>query len=131
METSIIPINDIGCIDDIAYKNPRFVGMVQVNSNKTATNLKTNAVVEYPTHTVPLNFTKEFCWYLHDRGHSFSGLLLVLARDKIACNDLDCENQTFRTNETTKVIPSLYELPASTSKNGQTLKQKVPHQARI
>lgn len=50
------------------------VGMVQVYKNKTATSLKTIAIVTYPVHNVPFNCSRKWRWYVFDLGHTSVGV---------------------------------------------------------
>lgn len=47
-----------------------FLGMLQVYSDKTVTNLKAAATVAYAAHIVLLNFIKDFQMFLINRGHT-------------------------------------------------------------
>lgn len=46
-------------------------------SDKTATTLKTNAIVSNPVHVVLFNFMKELCRCITDHGHTIPELLSV------------------------------------------------------
>lgn len=64
-------------VESESDKKPRFAGMVQVYTDKTATTVKAFATVTYPVRVTLLNFTNELRRYLSDNGHTFAGLLLV------------------------------------------------------
>lgn len=63
--------------ESICDKISNSVRKVEVYSDKTATKLKENAIVEYPVHVVLLIFTKGFRRYIIDHGNTLAVLLAV------------------------------------------------------
>lgn len=54
-----------------------FVIYVQIFSDEKAASLKSTALVAYPVHVMPIDFTYSFRWWLFENGHTVVGYLPV------------------------------------------------------
>lgn len=115
------------CNDCIDEKYASFVGMVQVYIYKTVTPLKVNSVVVYPGHVVLLDFRKEFCWFLIDRGYTFAGLQSVCT----ANNEQDEHEEIIEIQFEIEpsVVPLCDTMSFSMEKGASNMKLQVLHDA--
>lgn len=95
---------------------------------KTASTLKSNAIVAYPIHIVLLHFIPAFRRFLIDKGYTFAGLLSV----QTSTDEHEEPKQWMEENQFEKdryVVPVSHALPAPMGKDARIFKQKVLHDA--
>lgn len=103
-----------------------FVCLVQVYTDKTALNLRTRASVASLVGLVLLNFSKTFCRFLNNHGHTLVALLLVATPE----TSTDSENTGAALKHSNRppsiAMPLSDELPSTSSTCIRAVNWKTP-----
>lgn len=104
---------------------------MQIYSDKIATNLKTNAIIAHPVHSVLLNFTVSKRRYLLNNGFTLVGFLPVGTGDSI---EEDNDEESGRCNHgndayTSGALPLKECIPPTSRTTGREQKMEILHKS--
>lgn len=120
--------DDLFWNESLSEPMPRFVEIVQVYGDKTATTLKAKAIVAYKVHLVSLNFSKKFCLHLIEHGY-ISDQFLPVPTSELSSGREKVYLGLKRGTVLSIVVPSMDSIPVPYSNNSRDVQQLILHDA--